>query len=206
MRKSPRRRLKPNPTKRGRRSRSDAIETRTVEQDGQTFRIRIYPDGDTPNPLDDWSEMGTILSLNRRHANFDPAGVEDAVEHNPDAVPLSYFEHGLCLWSVAGELPAAARCPWDSVAFAGVWLPDADTLDSARHYGGRTRRHFMRKRARQACEAYTRWCNGDTYGYEIERLTGCTACGHELSESVESCWGFFGLDECLSAATAAVAA
>ena len=54
----------------------DAIETTTVEQDGQTFRIRIYPDGDTPNPLEDWSEMGTILSLNRRHVNFDPAGVE----------------------------------------------------------------------------------------------------------------------------------
>ena len=86
-------------------------------------------------------------------------------------MPLSYYEHGLCLWSVAGELPAGARCPWDSVAFAGVWLPDAETLASARNYGGRTRRHFMRKRARQACDAYTQWCNGDVYGYEIERVT-----------------------------------
>ncbi len=99
----------------------DAIETKTVEQDGQTYRISIYADPDAPNPLKDWSEMGTILSLNRRHSNFDPAGVEQAIEHNPDAVPLSYYEHGLCLWSVAGELPLAARCRWDSVSFAGVW-------------------------------------------------------------------------------------
>lgn len=183
----------------------DAIETRTVERDGQTYRIAIYADTDAPNPLQDWCEMGTILSLNRRHGNFDPSGVEDAIEHNPDAVPLSYFEHGGCLWSVAGELPAPCRCPFDSVAFAGLWLPDAQTLASAKNYGGFTRRMFMRKRARQACDAYTQWCNGDIYGYEIERLTACTCCGSEQAESVDSCWGFYGLETCLSEAEATLA-
>jgi hypothetical protein len=181
----------------------NAIETTTIERDGQTYRITIYPNGDTPNPLKDWCEMGTILSLNRRHANFDPEGVEQAIDHNPDAVPLSYFEHGRCLWSVAGELPATARCPWDSVGFAGVWLPNAETLASARNYGGFTRRMFMRKRARQACEAYTQWVNGDIYGYEIERITLCTACGHEESESIDSLWGCYGLDYCRSEAESA---
>jgi hypothetical protein len=184
----------------------EAIKTETVEQDGQTYRISIYPDGDTPNPLEDWSEMGTILSLNRRHANFDPTEVEEAILHNPDAVPLSDYEHGICLWSVAGELPAAARCRWDSVSFAGVWLPDAETLESAKPYGGRTRQLFMRKRARQACEAYTQWCNGDVYGYDVERVTVCPACGSEQSASLDSCWGFFGLDTCLSEAQAAIQA
>lgn len=184
----------------------DAIETTTVEQDGSTYRITIYPDGDTPNPLEDWSEMGTIHSLNRRHGNFDPAGVEGAIAHNPDAVPLAYFEHGLCRWSVAGELPPGCQCPFDSVAFAGVWLPDAETLESAQKYGGRTRRHFMRKRARQACEAYTQWCNGEIYGYEVERIGTCPCCGHETAEPVDSLWGCYGLDYCRSEAAAAVAA
>jgi hypothetical protein len=184
----------------------DAITTETVEQDGQTYRIRIYPDPDVPNPLDDWSEMGSILSLNRRHGNFDPQGVESSIETNPDTVPLSYFEHGLCLWSVAGELPPGANCPWDSVTFAGVWIPDAETLESAKNYGGSTRRHFMRKRARQACDAYTQWCNGDVYGYEIEHITTCPHCGEESTESLDSCWGFYGLDYCLGEAKAAVEA
>jgi hypothetical protein len=183
----------------------DAIETTTIERSGQTFRIRIYADPDAPNPLEDWDEMGTILSLNHRHVNFDPDGVE-AATGDPDTVPLSYFEHGLCLWSVAGELPAGARCPFDSVAFAGVWRPDAATLESARGYGGSTRRHFLRKRARQACQAYTQWCNGDIYGYEVARINACPCCGEEKPEAVESCWGFYGLDECLSEAQAAVAA
>jgi hypothetical protein len=184
----------------------DAIETKTVTQDGQTYRIAIYADTDAPNPFDDWDGMGSILSLNRRHNNIDPDGVDAAIGDNPDAVLLSYYEHGLCLWSVAGELPAAARCPWDSVSFAGIWLPDAQTLESAVNYGGRTRQHFMRKRARQACEVYTQWCNGDIYGYQIERITACGDCGSDKTESVDSCWGFFGLETCLNEAHAALLA
>jgi hypothetical protein len=184
----------------------DAIETVTVEHGGQTFRISIYADEDAPNPLEDWCEMGIILSLNRRHRNFDPVGVEEAIAGNPDAVPLSYFEHGLCRWSVAGELPDALRCPWDSISFAGVWLPDEETLASARNYGGFTRRLFMRKRARQACDAYTQWCNGEVYGYQVERVTACGPCHGEQAEHVDSCWGFFGLDFCLSAARSTVGA
>src|SRR4051794_21446359 len=78
----------------------DAIETETVEQGGQRYRITVYADQDAANPLEDWDEMGTILSLNRRHANFDPGGIEAAMERDRDAVPLGYFEHGLCRWSV----------------------------------------------------------------------------------------------------------
>jgi hypothetical protein len=184
----------------------DAIETKTIERAGQTYRIAIYPDTDAANPLEDWSEMGTILSLNRRHANYHPTSVDDLLENNPDSVPLSYFEHGRCLWCVAGELPAGANCPWDSVGIAGFWLPDAETLESARNYGGRTRQLFMRKRARQACEPYTQWCNGEVYGYEIERVTTCPCCGQEKRAHVDSCWGCYGLDYCRGEALATVEA
>jgi hypothetical protein len=184
----------------------DAIHTETLEAHGQTYRIRITPDTDVANPLEDYSAMGMILSLSSRHVNFDPEGIEDAIRHNVDAVPLSYYEHGNCLWSVAGELPLGARCRFDSVEFAGVWQPDAETLDSARNYGGSTRRQFMRRRAGQACEVYSQWCNGDVYGYEIERVAICPHCGEESTEAVDSCWGFYGLDECLSEANNMLAA
>ena len=61
----------------------DAIETKTIERAGQTYRIAIYPDTDAANPLEDWSEMGSILSLNRRHRNFNPAAVESAGATGP---------------------------------------------------------------------------------------------------------------------------
>jgi hypothetical protein len=62
----------------------------------------------------------------------------------------------------------------------------------------------MRKRARQACDVYSQWCNGDVYGYQVERVTACDHCGGEDAELVDSCWGFYGRDDCLSAATAAI--
>lgn len=181
-----------------------AIETRTFEQNGRTYRLSLFHDHDAPNPLDEWSEMGTILSLNRRHNNYDPEGVGRAIEGNPDAVPLGYHEHGLCLWTPADELPDLDRCPWDSVSVAGVWLPDAGTLASARHYGGRTRRLFLMKRARQSCEVYSMWCNGQVYGYEVELIVVCPCCDQEQPRPIGSCWGFYGLDSCLSEATACI--
>jgi hypothetical protein len=102
-------------------------------------------------------------------------------------------------------LPPGCQCPWDSVAFAGVWLPDAGTLASACNFGGSTRRHFMRKRARQACDAHTQWCNGEVYGFEAARVTTCPHCGEESEEEVASCWGFFGLDDCRAEARAVIA-
>jgi hypothetical protein len=86
------------------------------------------------------------------------------------------------------------------VSFAGLWLPDPLTLASARNYGGSTRRHFLRKRARQACDAYTQWCNGEVYGYEVARITTCPCCGDDQAEPVGSCWGFFDREECLNEA------
>jgi hypothetical protein len=148
--------------------------------------------------------MGTIRSLGRRHASYDPCSVDDLFKHHPDAVPLSYYEHGLCLWTLAGELPAHLRCPFDSVGIAGFWLPDAETLASAKNYGGFTRRMFMRKRARHACEAHTQWCNGEVYGYEIHHVTTCAHCGSEHARVIGSLWGCYGLACCRSEAEDAV--
>ena len=141
----------------------EAIETNTIEQDGHTYRIAIYPDPDAPNPLNDWSEMGTILSLNRRHCNFDPAGVEAAIENNPDAVPLCYYEHGLCHGLSPESCPPACPLPLRFGAIRRRLAARRGNAGIRQNYGGRTRRHFMRKRARQACDAYTQWCNGDVY-------------------------------------------
>jgi hypothetical protein len=184
----------------------EAIETTTIKQDFQTYRITIYADSDAPNPLEDWSEIGTILSLNRRHINFNPGRIEEAIGHDPDAVPLSYYEHGRCLWCVAGELTPVTNCLWDSVHFAGVWLPDAETLVAAGNSSGRTRRQFMRERARQACDVYTNWCNGEVYGFEIAKIITCPCCGEEKDEPVESCWGFYGLEDCQAEAQAKLGA
>lgn len=183
-----------------------AIHTETVKRNGETYRISIYHDDVAGNPTEEMDGEGTIYSLNRRLISFNPSAVHDAIENNPDAVPLSYFEHGQCVWSVAGELPSSCRCQFDSVDMAGVWIPDSTVLDEAKNYSGRTRSLFMRKRARSACETYTQWSNGEVYGYAIEKITECDCdcpnCDGIHREDIESCWGFYGYDDVLAEARA----
>ena len=182
-----------------------AIHTETIERNGTTYRINIYPDPDSGNPIEEWDYMGKIMGLNRSTIEYDPSWVEDALENNPDAVPLSCYEHGGVAWSVRGESHPMHRCPFDSVDVAGVWIPDDDTLDEAKKLGGRTRRLFMLKRARSVVETYNQWVNGEVYGYTVDIVTECDDCDcpncpGEHTEQLDSCWGFFGFDFCLESA------
>jgi len=118
------------------------------------------------NPLEDWDCIGSIHSLGHRLISYDPDTIEENRD-NPDAIPLSYFEHGLCMWGVAGTMDGMPDFRWDGVDFAGIWLPDECILDEAKGMVGDFRRSFMKKRADHACRAYTHWCNGDIWCVEL---------------------------------------
>lgn len=132
---------------------------------------------DDPNPLEEFGGAGAIYSLGSRHSNYNPERVKEAVESDPDAVPLSYFEHGNCIWGVAEGFLArhpgtAGDFRWDGVRFAGVWVPDEHlrkTADDAGEAPGSVeRRARMRQYAEQACTTYTAWANGEVYRYAVE--------------------------------------
>jgi hypothetical protein len=131
---------------------------------------RMERDEDAPNPLKDWECNGHIYSLNRRHRNYDADAVREAMEGNPDAVALSYYEHGECLWGVAGELGKVpgVEFHFDGVEFAGVWVPDAGALENIGAVTGEERRRKLREYATGVCAAYTSYCNGECYWYSVQ--------------------------------------
>ena len=177
----------------------EAIETTTIEQDGHTYRISIFRDPDAPNPLDDWSEMGTILSLNRRHVNFDPAGVEEAIEHNPDAVPLSYFEHGRCL--LVGRRGIARRRAARGIRSAspGSGCPTPRRCNRpATTAAGHASTSCASVPARPAKPIPS----GATATSTVTRSSESPLARvrQRGAESLDSCWGFYGLDTCRSEA------
>lgn len=141
-------------------------EGRTAEVLEDHDRIVIVAIGhdDNGNQLEDQDGLGTIRSFNIRHANSVRSREEaDELRSRPDAVLLSYFEHGRCLWGVRGSMSAIPDFQWDGVGMAGVWLPDKYLTEELDKLPTEDRRQRAEEFAEQACKLYTSWCNGDVY-------------------------------------------
>ena len=136
--------------------------------------------------------MGSIYSFSRRHGKFlHPEQIDSEIDEDkkPYIVPLSYFEHGQCIWGVAGTLTNTPDFRWDGVGYAGIWVPDKCCLT---HIQGSDPSEDKRKLeaiecAKQACEEYTSWCNGECYGIIIAWYD---AEGDLLN--TDACWGYIG--------------
>lgn len=175
---------------------------------GHIIFLEIHHDECAENPLENCDAMGRIVSFNSRHVNFQHP---DEIENDPDRVMLSYYEHSLCRWSVAGTM-GSHNCHhwgWDGVSVAGVWYPDKylreDAAAQGLKPGSDERRKQMETWAQQACDEYTKWCNGEVYCVSVQAYPAKYEGeypyddleDYRFNEDAvydESCCGFLGLD------------
>lgn len=88
--------------------------------DGRHLLGSMHQDPNCPSPLED-DGAGKIHSFIIRHSNYlNPS----LIPKHRLAVPLSYFEHGLCQWGLLGMLDGMPDACWDGTVNAGVWVPD----------------------------------------------------------------------------------
>jgi hypothetical protein len=198
-----------------------ADNTEVTEGDKLIAFARIAYDECPPNPCEDWDGFGTFYLLGKCHSNFDEQCLK--LLEDKDAVGLSYYEHGDCMWFVAdSSVPAGVEFQWDGVRLAGVWEPDdiiKQTADDKKlKTGTDERRQWMVDQAVDACEVYTWWCNGEVYSYDIrvynKRQTEDGATYDELNDyrhdepvHEDSCSGYYGqesIDEAIKAAATAL--
>lgn len=137
---------------------------------GHIIFKKIVGDECPSNPLEDCDAMGSIFSFSNRHVNsIDKERTDQLLhEHGKDAVFLSYFEHGNCLWGVKGSMGSMPDFQWDGVGTAGLWIPDKYLIEEAEKFDEKERRAKMEEWAKQACELYTQWCNGEVYGVIVK--------------------------------------
>lgn len=148
--------------------------------------IRLEYDTDTENPMEHDGQW-TLYSFSNRHVNYKhpdeimpdgkiPIGLRRKLDVGL-AFFLDYFEHGQCVWSLAGDGP---QCQWDTERRAGILIWE----HSPKEMGAKDR-ESRAKDARDFLETYTAWCNGECYGWSIEDEDG---------EHIDSCWGYYGND------------
>ena len=76
--------------------------------------VEAMHDQDCSNPCEDQDGFGEIRSLSNRHINnIDYDEAKELLENDADVVPLSYYEHGNCIWMVAGS--AGRKNTWNRV-------------------------------------------------------------------------------------------
>jgi hypothetical protein len=150
----------------------------------------LADDEDVANPCEDDAYMGHIYTCRR----FSPTlrdyekaralGDFDGETPDPFAVSLDVYEHGLVRYSVAGE---GMQCRFDTARGGAVWVPSDELREELRELASINKELVwprMKELAKQACETYTDWCNGDCYmavvaSYDLEGdPTDSDTCGH----------------------------
>ncbi len=143
----------------------------TEEYKGCT--IEIHNDDSPMNPFEDWDGIGKIVfHPNARHVCNTDITYDEARE-TPFSVPLSAYIHSGIALSVLGE---GYRCRWDTSDNIAIWTPDQENAPVKR-------RKTAEKYARQACELFNQWANGEVYGVESIDPSG---------NQIGACWGYYG--------------
>ena len=91
---------------------------------------------------------------------YDPDTREKIKEDNLLAVRIDKYEHSQVYYSIAGE---GTQCRWDTSHNWAVWYPDNVLLEELKRLKGNARRKKCIEYARECCELFNQWNNGDVY-------------------------------------------
>lgn len=172
-----------------------------VDQLGRRVLIRTDQDEVYEDPLQDMDAQGRIYSFNTRHNSCIDEGLPPNICDLPAFldgkfgkgcwVLLSYFEHGNCLWFPKADERTRSMLSgdfrWDGNSTAGVWVMDKCLKKDIRGAMKRlkmTRDQVLYQWAKEACEMFTCYCNGECFAYSVE----------VQGEEPDSCGGYWGND------------
>ena len=169
--------------------------------DGRIVLGYLDYDRDCQNPLDNCEGLGSIVSA------FNDRQEYLSLRENltPYMVQLDCYRHSSEAWSPHGE---GMNCQWDTSRNAGIWVPDISCVEEIKRrcreesdilkldpttmpesdLNNLIQKHAV-VLARQACDEYTKWLNGDAYGVIVVEYDQD---GVEIDH--DACWGYIGHD------------
>lgn len=152
----------------------------------------------------------------RELAAEERSSVDEAIDAVLDKhcvfLPLYLYDHSGITISTG-----AFSCPWDSGQVGWIYCTKEDIRrDMVRPQKTRPGEVGLRfkpivhvfqrdiERARERLngevESYDQFLTGDIFGFRIFKREECLVCGETHEEELESCWGFYGEEDCLAEA------
>ena len=178
-----------------------------------SYLIKIEQDDDAQSPRE-WDNLGKMVCFHSRYNLGDKHNVKfkdyngweemkkDIIKTENVAVilPLYLYDHGGITMNTT-----CFSCVWDSGQVGWVFISKEKVR---KEYNvkriSKTLLERIEKYLVGEVETYDQYLTGDVYGYKISKVTECEL-GHSHEEELDSCWGFYGEDECMTEAEGIVA-
>lgn len=172
----------------------------SIEKTAKGFEVKYLTyDIDPENPFDSkyqegngifyhWKDYGKEqLEKYCELLGYDIDTREKIREDNPLAVRIDKYEHSGISYSVAGE---GIQCKWDTSLAWAVWYPDNCAMEDIKRFKTtKTQRARAVELARQACELFNYWANGEVYCIVKENFN------HNKEQlNCDTVGGYFGRD------------
>ena len=172
------------------------------------YLIEIIQDNDPQSPRE-WDNLGKMICFHGRYdlgdkhdyQSNDYSGWSEQrkdIEKKENVcvmLPLYLYDHSGITMSTS-----PFGCRFDSRCVGFIYV----TKEQVRkEYGVKRINKKLIEKVTKVLEGevktYDQYLTGDVYGYRISKITECEL-GHEHKEEVDSCWGFYGEDECMTEA------
>ena len=166
------------------------------------YKIEVIQD-ESPESPRTWDNLGTMVCFHNRYGlgdkhNYTFSGwdnVEKDIIRNENVgvmLPLYLFDHSGITMNTTGF-----SCPWDSGKVGFIFISKEKML---KEYGGKIVTQTLKDKVegylKSEVETYDQYLTGDVYGYRVSEVKTCSE-GHEHEEELDSCWGYYGQENCM---------
>lgn len=180
----------------------------STEKRISNYLIEVIQD-ESPESPREWDNLGKMICFHSRYnlgdkhdyRSGDYSGWDEQrkdIEKKENAcviLPLYLYDHsGITMKT------SPFGCNWDSGQVG--WIVVSKEQVRKEYNVKRINKELIEKVTKVLegeVETYDQYLTGEIYGYKIFKVTECDF-GHEHKEEVDSCWGFYGEDECMTEA------
>lgn len=163
------------------------------------YLVRTYYDNYPDNPRN-WDNLGTMVCFHKRHdlgdttdyrsQDYDAWGdLRNDIEENEGEVtilPLYLYDHGGITIRTS-----PFGCQFDSGQVGFIYVSkdkiEKEGIDESR----------VVEYLENEVETYDKFLRGECFGYKVFKIKICSL-GHKHEEEVESCFGYYDEDDCMT--------
>jgi len=169
------------------------------------YKIEVIQDESPSSPRED-DNLGTMVCFHGRYDLGDKHNYKSGDYNGWDEMEKSIIKNEnvgvilpLYLYDHSGITISTSPfgCNWDSGQIGFIFISKEKML---KEYGGKIVTQTLKDKVegylKSEIEIYDQYLTGDVYGYRVSEVTTCSE-GHEHETEIDSCWGYYGQEECM---------